>query len=144
MQAIRSRAMVSPSVSFRISRSAEDLAGTLHLLSQRLVQLEQRLEALEGQRQASQQEDPALEKSLGNAERLLLDCRALLGGALDQQAGSVDRHTGSAGSVIHGKPTFEDKTPEGQGSAVEGDDGDQKSEGEISLFSNGPINSAAA
>jgi hypothetical protein len=46
--------------------------------------------------------------------------------------------------VIHGKPTFEDKTPEGQGSAVEGDDGDQKSEGEISLFSNGPIDSAAA
>jgi hypothetical protein len=144
MQAIRSRAMASPSVSFRISRSAEDLAGTLHLLSHRLVQLEQRLEALEGQRQASQQEDPALEKSLGNAERLLLDCRALLGGALDPQAGSVDRHTGRAGSVIHGKPAFEGETPEGQGHAVEGDDGDEKGEREISLFSNGPSDSAAA
>jgi uncharacterized membrane protein YccC len=126
--------MASPSVSFRISRSAEDLAGTLHLLSQRLVQLEQRLEALEGQRQASQQEDPALEKSLGNAERLLLDCRALLGGALDPQAGSV----------IHGKPAFEGKLSEGQGSAVKGEGGDEKSEREISLFSNGPIDSAAA
>jgi len=75
--------MASPSVSFRISRSAEDLAGTLHLLSQRLVQLEQRLSALEGQRETAQEEDPGLVESLGNAERLLLDCRALLGGALD-------------------------------------------------------------
>jgi hypothetical protein len=75
--------MASPSVSFRISRSAEDLAGTLHLLSQRLVQLEQRLSALEGQRETTQEDDPDLVKSLGNAERLLLDCRALLGGALD-------------------------------------------------------------
>jgi len=78
--------MASPSVSFRISRSAEDLAGTLHLLSQRLVRLEQRLEALEGQRQEVEEEDPALVESLGNAERLLLDCRALLGGALDDGA----------------------------------------------------------
>jgi len=135
--------MASPSVSFRISRSAEDLAVTLHLLSQRLVQLEQRLEALEGQRQASQQEDPALEKSLGNAERLLLDCRALLGGALDAQTGSVD-HTGRAGSLIQGKPAFDGEAPEGQAHAVEGDDGDEKGERGISLFSNGPIDSAAA
>ena len=136
--------MASPSVSFRISRSAEDLAVTLHLLSQRLVQLEQRLEALEGQRQASQQEDPALEKSLGNAERLLLDCRALLGGALDSQTGSVDRHTGRAGSLIDGKPAFDSEAPEGQAHAVEGEDGDEKSEGGIPLFSNGPIDSAVA
>jgi hypothetical protein len=46
--------------------------------------------------------------------------------------------------VIHGKPTFEGKTPEGHGSAVAGDDGDEKSEREISLFSNGPIDNAAA
>jgi hypothetical protein len=75
--------MASSSVSFRISRSAEDLAGTLHLLSQRLVLLEQRIEALEGERRSADQEDPALVESLGNAERLLLDCRALLGGALE-------------------------------------------------------------
>jgi hypothetical protein len=81
--------MASPSVSFRISRSAEDLAGTLHLLSQRLVQLEQRLSALEGQRETTQEDDPDLVKSLGNAERLLLDCRALLGGALDDPSTPV-------------------------------------------------------
>jgi len=132
--------MASPSVSFRISRSAEDLAVTLHLLSQRLVQLEQRLEALEGQRQASQQDDPAMEKSLGNAERLLLDCRALLGGALDAQTWSVD-HNGRAGSLIHGKPAFDGEAP---AHAVEGGDGDEKGERGISLFSNGSIDSAAA
>lgn len=75
--------MATPSVSFRISRSTEDLAGTLHLLSQRLVLLEQRLEALEGQRRSAEEPNPALDESLGNTERLLLDCRALLGGALD-------------------------------------------------------------
>ena len=136
--------MASPSVSFRISRSAEDLAGTLHLLSQRLVRLEQRLEAIEGQRQASQQEDPGLEKSLGNAERLLLDCRALLGGALDAQAGSVDRHAGRAGSLMDGKQALMGEGSEGKAHAGEGDDGDDKGEMEISLFSNGPIDSAAA
>lgn len=78
--------MASPSVSFRISRSAEDLAGTLHLLSQRLVQLEQRLSLLEARgQQEPEQEDPALDQSLGNAERLLLDCRSLLEGALQVQ-----------------------------------------------------------
>jgi hypothetical protein len=75
--------MSHPSVSFRISRSAEDLAGTLHLLSQRLVQLEQRLAALEAIGLQAEQPDPALDRSLGNAERLLLDCRSLLEGALE-------------------------------------------------------------
>ena len=144
MQAIRSRAMASPSVSFRISRSAEDLAGTLHLLSQRLVRLGQRLEALEGQRQASQQEDPGLEESLGNAERLLLDCRALLGGALDSQAGSADCQAGRAGSVMEGKPAVEGVGSEGLDHVVGGDDGDDQGEMEISLVSNRPIDSAAA
>lgn len=83
--------MASPSVSFRISRSAEDLAGTLHLLSQRLVQLEQRLALLEArEQQEPEQEDPALDQSLGNAERLLLDCRSLLEGALQEPAASSE------------------------------------------------------
>ena len=84
--------MASPSVSFRISRSAEDLAGTLHLLSQRLVQLEQRLAGLEAQRDAAMEpdSDPALDTSLANAERLLVDCRALLGGALDDTTAGPD------------------------------------------------------
>lgn len=77
--------MATPSVSFRISRSTEDLAGTLHLLSQRLVQLEQRLALLESQGREEPEDQPALDASLGNAERLLLDCRSLLEGALQDQ-----------------------------------------------------------
>jgi hypothetical protein len=75
--------MTSPSVSFRISRSTEDLAGTLHLLSQRLLQLEQRLDLMEKREAVDEEEDPAMVSSLANAERLLLDCRALLAGALE-------------------------------------------------------------
>lgn len=78
--------MTSPSVSFRISRSTEDLAGTLHLLSQRLLQLEQRLDLLEKREAVEEEEDPAMVSSLANAERLLLDCRALLAGALEDGA----------------------------------------------------------
>jgi len=70
--------MAAPSVSFRISRSAEDLAETIHALSQRLVQLEQRLVAMELQLASSAQDDPAELESLSNVERLLQDCRLLL------------------------------------------------------------------
>ena len=70
--------MVSESVSFRISRSAEDLAHTVHALSQRLVKLEQRLEALELQLDRQVERDPQEISSLDNVERLLLDCRTLL------------------------------------------------------------------
>jgi hypothetical protein len=87
MRANRPAAMATPSVSFRISRSAEDLASTLHLLSQRLVQLEQRLSLLEAIERRTPEQDPALSGSLDNAERLLLDCRSLLEGALQQQPG---------------------------------------------------------
>ena len=136
--------MASPSVSFRISRSAEDLAGTLHLLSQRLVRLEQRLEALEGQRQVSQQEDPDLEESLGNAERLLLDCRALLGGALDPIEGSVDRDAVRTefqrDRELDGEPAFDFEVPKHQARAVDADEAERESP----LFSNGAVNSAAA
>jgi uncharacterized membrane protein YccC len=71
-------AMAAPSVSFRISRSAEDLAATIHSLSQRLVKLEQRLAAMERQVTQTQQEDPQELASLDNVERLLQDCRDLL------------------------------------------------------------------
>lgn len=70
--------MATPSVSFRISRSAEDLATTIHALSQRLVKLEQRLAAMEGQITETQQADPEELASLDNVERLLQDCRDLL------------------------------------------------------------------
>ena len=70
--------MATPSVSFRISRSAEDLAATIHALSQRLVKLEQRLAAMEGQISETQEADPEELASLDNVERLLQDCRDLL------------------------------------------------------------------
>lgn len=72
--------MASPSVSFRISRSAEDLAETIHALSQRLVKLEQRLAAMELQVVQHQQLDPQEEASFENVDRLLRDCRDLLAG----------------------------------------------------------------
>lgn len=71
-------AMAYESVSFRISRNAEDLAQTVHALSQRLVRLEQRLEATELQLDRQGEHDPQEITSLDNVERLLVDCRALL------------------------------------------------------------------
>ncbi|MEO1002065.1 MAG: chemotaxis protein [Cyanobacteria bacterium J06638_7] len=80
--------MTSASVSFRITRSTEDLAQTAHALSQRLVMLEQRLEAVEVLLQRAlepgEERDPQELSSLDNVEQLLLDCRLLLG--LDQQS----------------------------------------------------------
>ena len=70
--------MAYESVSFRISRNAEDLAQTVHALSQRLVRLEQRLEATELQLDRQAEHDPQEITSLDNVERLLVDCRALL------------------------------------------------------------------
>ena len=70
--------MPSSSVSFRISRSAEDLASTIHAISQRLVLLEQRLAALELQLTNLDRPDPQEISRLANVDRLLHDCRALL------------------------------------------------------------------
>ena len=73
---------MSQSVSFRITRTAEDLAQTLNALSQRLVKLEQRLESLELEmrHQRSQSESmPADElQRLDDVDQLLLDCQELL------------------------------------------------------------------
>jgi len=71
-------AMASESVSFRITRNAEDLAETIHALSHRLVKLEQRLVALEMQLDRRSAQDPEELSSLSNVERLLTDCRTLL------------------------------------------------------------------
>ena len=77
--------MPSSSVSFRITRQTEDLAETLHALSQRLVAVERRLEAFDEQLIRLRQqprEDPAEQAHLAEAEahieRLLHDCRELL------------------------------------------------------------------
>ena len=77
------RFMVTPSVSFRISRNAEDLASTIHALSQRLVKLEQRLMALEHHITSEPEVSEEELVSLDNVERLLRDCRDLLDVAED-------------------------------------------------------------
>ena len=80
--------MAAESVSFRITRNAEDLAQTVHALSQRLVRLEQRLAAIELALDAQGREpdvSAAELSSLDEVERLLQDCRHLL----DSGAGSM-------------------------------------------------------
>lgn len=76
---------MSESVSFRISRTAEDLAQTVAALSKRLVSLEQRLGALELQGASLQahvrtapEVDPAELACLDSVDQLLADCRSLL------------------------------------------------------------------
>jgi hypothetical protein len=76
--------MSQDSVSFRITRSTEDLAQTIHALSHRLVRLEQRFAALELSVQGLEAQPSVSEEersSLSHVERLLQDCRSLL--ALD-------------------------------------------------------------
>ena len=73
---------MSSSVSFRITRTAEDLAQTITTLSQRLVKLEQRQEALElqvRQQLHSVQQVPDEERAtLDGIELLLQETRQLL------------------------------------------------------------------
>ncbi|WP_415408891.1 chemotaxis protein [Synechococcus sp. A10-1-5-9] len=74
---------MSQSVSFRITRTAEDVAQTLNALSQRLIRLEQRLESLELQLETQRSEAqtlPAEELNrLDGVDQLLLECQELLG-----------------------------------------------------------------
>jgi hypothetical protein len=81
--------MNSQSVSFRITRTTEDLAQTVTALSHRLVKLEQRLAALELQLDglATPSEPDADElRSLETVESLLADCRSLLAESGDADA----------------------------------------------------------
>ncbi len=67
------------SCSFRITRTAEDLAQTMSALSQRLVQLEQRLECIEKDLVVSKTEPPAEEmQMLDGVDQLLKECNELL------------------------------------------------------------------
>lgn len=73
--------MANSSISFRITRNTQDLAETIHALSQRLVSLEQRLAAMEGELAVLVEEevvDPEQLENLDSVERLLRDCRDLL------------------------------------------------------------------
>ncbi len=71
-------AMAPESVSFRITRTAEDLAQTVAALSHRLVHLEQRLGLLEMALEDDQQPQSDQLQALSNVEVLLRDCRQLL------------------------------------------------------------------
>ena len=70
---------MSSSCSFRITRTAEDLALTINSLSQRLVKLEQRLEALEKNSivETSQQSLEEM-KMLDGVDQVLRECQELL------------------------------------------------------------------
>ncbi|MFM8967134.1 MAG: hypothetical protein ACKOGI_04125 [Vulcanococcus sp.] len=73
--------MTAESVSFRVTRTTEDLAQTVAALSQRLVRLEQRLEAMALQiDQVAQpgEPDPEEVRRLDQVAVLLADCRHLL------------------------------------------------------------------
>ncbi len=74
--------VMTSSVSFRITRTAEDLAQTITALSQRLVKLEQRQEALELQLRHQQQNLNAVPdeeiSTLEGVEALLRETRELL------------------------------------------------------------------
>ena len=71
--------MSSSSCSFRITRTAEDLAQTITALSQRLVKLEKRQESFELQFQKTQQEPSSDEMArLDGVEQLLKECQELL------------------------------------------------------------------
>lgn len=70
--------MAPESVSFRITRTAEDLAQTVSALSHRLVKLEQRLGVLEAVLDGREQPEPGELEALANVEMLLRDCRLLL------------------------------------------------------------------
>jgi hypothetical protein len=113
--------MAPASVSFRITRSTEDLAQTTHALSQRLVKLEQRLETLElllnKVVERREERDPEELSSLHNVEQLLHDCRLLLG--LDQEAepaaGDVaDSDTAAAETLAVDHPEHGEHGPDQQ------------------------------
>ena len=70
---------MTSSCSFRITRTAEDLAQMITALSQRLVKLEQRQESLELQyRQLQEDTPPEQLEMLDGVEQLLRECQELL------------------------------------------------------------------
>ena len=72
---------MTQSVSFRITRTAEDVAQAINAMSQRLVKLEQRLESLElqvKQQQCTTEMSAEDMARLDDVDRLLMDCQSLL------------------------------------------------------------------
>jgi hypothetical protein len=96
------QAMTGESVSFRITRTTEDLAQTVAALSQRLVKLEQRLEAMALQLdRLTMPEEPDAEelRRLDQVAVLLADCRNLLEESDHQAAAATAWADADAGSA---------------------------------------------
>ncbi|MFN9645018.1 MAG: LysR family transcriptional regulator [Cyanobacteriota bacterium] len=93
--------MTSSSVSVRITRHTEDLAQTIHALSQRVVQLEERLALMEDHLATSLEEELPAEQmtSLANVDQLLRDCRELLAADPHRGATASDAGRPAAGRV---------------------------------------------
>ncbi len=82
---------MSSSCSFRITRTAEDLAQTITALSQRLIKLEQRQDFLDVQlRQLKQEPHPDEIEMLDGVDQMLQDCKDLLNHSIDQSGESSD------------------------------------------------------
>lgn len=85
---------MSSSVSFRITRTAEDLAQTITAITERLVKLEQRQEALELQMRHLQQDAQQIPDderfALDGIDRLLRETRDLLDGSVPAEQGVTD------------------------------------------------------
>ena len=70
---------MSSECSFRITRTAEDLAQTITALSQRLVKLEQRFESLEPELNQKREISSVIEiERLNGVDQLLRECQELL------------------------------------------------------------------
>ncbi len=70
---------MASSCSFRITRTAEDLALTITEISQRLIKLEQRIELLELQSNQSKETQSDEEMvMLDGVDQLLQECKGLL------------------------------------------------------------------
>ncbi|MEB3352234.1 MAG: hypothetical protein VKM01_07910 [Cyanobacteriota bacterium] len=100
--------MPTESVSFRISRSAEDLAETIHALSHRLVRLEQRLGALELQIESQTTVGPDEWQSLERVGQLLADCRQLLDDGTAAESAVDDGDAGRGGPTGFGGAGYMD------------------------------------
>ncbi len=81
---------MASSCSFRITRTAEDLAQTITAISQRLVKLEQRIETLELQSSNSKdiQSDEEL-VMLDGVDQLLQECKGLLNNSSQNESEQV-------------------------------------------------------
>ena len=77
---------MTSSCSFRITRTAEDMAHTINVLSQRVIDLEQRQASLELKLSENNIDPPSEEiKILDDVDQLLRECQELLAGSSTNQ-----------------------------------------------------------